>query len=81
MRAAQKNGKNNPALNDLAASLITPPIRYSQPQLQTHITYLYTLTNNSDQKIGRDAVERYDVLRKALDEKIAELNKLLGSDH
>ncbi|MEA3247615.1 MAG: hypothetical protein U9Q74_15790, partial [Gemmatimonadota bacterium] len=27
-------------LNDIAAKLITPPVRYSKPELQTHITYL-----------------------------------------
>ena len=67
-------------LNELAAHLITPPIRYSKPELQTHITYLYGMTNSTDQKIGRDAVERYEVLRKELDQRIAELNKILGGN-
>jgi photosystem II stability/assembly factor-like uncharacterized protein len=67
-------------LNDLAADLITPAIRYSKPELQTQITYLYSMLNSTDQKIGRDAVERYQVLRKALDERIAQLNKILGTD-
>jgi photosystem II stability/assembly factor-like uncharacterized protein len=66
-------------LKDLAASLTTPPIRYSKPGLQTHITYLYSLTSATDQKIGRDAIERYNVLRKELDARIAELNKILGA--
>ena len=86
VRAAQKtvaqaqasDAQLTPKLNELASHLITPPIRYSKPELQTHITYLYTLTNNSDQKIGQDAVERYAVLRKELDERVAELNNLLG---
>jgi hypothetical protein len=38
------------------------------------------LTNATDQKIGRDAIERYNVLRKALNERIAQLNKILGTD-
>ena len=54
-------------------------IRYSKPELQTQITYLYSLTNATDQKIGRDAIERYEVLRKALDERIAQLNRILGT--
>jgi hypothetical protein len=66
-------------LKDLAASLTTPPIRYSKPGLQTHITYLYTLTSATDQKIGRDAIERYNTLRKELDARIAELNTILGT--
>jgi hypothetical protein len=65
-------------LKDLAASLTTPPIRYSKPGLQTHITYLYSLTSAADQKIGKDAVERYHALRQELDARIAELNRILG---
>ena len=67
-------------LNELASHLITPPIRYSKPELQTHINYLYSLTNATDQKIGRDAVERYQGLRKELDEMIAALNQVLGPE-
>ncbi len=69
-----------PQLNELASHLITPPIRYSKPELQTHITYLYSLTNATDQKIGHDAVERYQELRKELDEMVAALNKVLGPE-
>jgi hypothetical protein len=65
------------SLKDLAASLITPAIRYSKPELQTHITYLYSETNATDQKVGRDAIERYNALRKELDQRIAQLDKLL----
>ncbi|MBV9407092.1 MAG: hypothetical protein JO211_17220, partial [Acidobacteriaceae bacterium] len=72
-------GKLN-RLNELASHLITPPIRYSKPELQTHITYLYNMTNMADQKIGRDAIERYGVLRKELDQQIAELNQILGPE-
>jgi photosystem II stability/assembly factor-like uncharacterized protein len=66
-------------LNDLAGRLLTPPIRYSQPGLQTHITYLYGMTNGADQKIGRDAIERYGALRKSLDEITAELNRVTAA--
>ena len=65
--------RGNPKLADLASHVITPAIRYSKPELQTHITYLYSLTNGTDQKIGRDAIERYEILRKELDARIAEL--------
>jgi photosystem II stability/assembly factor-like uncharacterized protein len=65
-------------LNEIASYLITPSIRYSKPELQTHITYLYGMTNETDQKIGHDAVERYAVLRKELDQRNAELKLLLG---
>ncbi len=59
----------------VAPHIITPAIRYSKPELQTHITYLYSVTNSTDQKIGRDVVERYQVLRKELDRYIAEMDK------
>jgi photosystem II stability/assembly factor-like uncharacterized protein len=62
----------------LASHLITPSIRYSKPELQTHITYLYQMTNSADQKIGRDAEERYQILRKELDQRRAELDQILG---
>jgi hypothetical protein len=68
----------SPQLTDLASHIITPTIRYSRPELQTHITYLYSLTTGTDQKIGRDASERYEILRKELDARMAELNKLVG---
>jgi hypothetical protein len=66
-------------LNELASHLITPSIRYSKPELQTHITYLYTLSSGADQKLGHDVTERYAVLRKELDGRVSELNSILGS--
>jgi photosystem II stability/assembly factor-like uncharacterized protein len=65
-------------LDELASHMITPAIRYSKPELQTHITYLYSVTNSTDQRIGRDTIERYAVLRKELDERVAQLNAILG---
>ena len=65
-------------VKEFASHLITPPVRYSKPELQTHITYLYQMTNLSDQKIGRDAVERYRELRKELDERKTEADRVLG---
>jgi photosystem II stability/assembly factor-like uncharacterized protein len=66
------------ALNAIADRLITPKIRYSQPALQTHVTYLYSETNQADQKVGRDAIERYRQLRQEVDAITADLNRLLG---
>ena len=65
-------------LNAVEARLVTPPIRYSKPELLTHITYLYSLTNQADQKLGRDVTERYDVLKKELDALKAETDRVLG---
>ncbi|MGQ0639215.1 MAG: WD40/YVTN/BNR-like repeat-containing protein [Gemmatimonadaceae bacterium] len=66
-------------LNALRAKLVTPPIRYSKPELQAHIQYLYSMTLNADQKPGRDAVERYKVLRTELDERVKEARAILGT--
>ena len=65
------------ALNAISAKLFTPSVRYSKPGLQAHITYLAGMTANIDQKVGRDAIERYEVLRKELEEIRAELDRVL----
>jgi len=74
-----RSAPKSPQLEALASHIITPTIRYSKPEIQTHIQYLYQLTNGADQRPGRDALERYEVLRKELDSRIAETNKLLGN--
>ena len=38
------------------------------------------MTNQADQRVGRDAKERYAVLRRELDGVVAQLNQLLGPD-
>jgi hypothetical protein len=68
-------------LRAVEARLVTPAVRYSTPGLQAHITYLYGMTNQADQRVGRDAKERYATLRRELDGVIAQLNQLLGPDH
>jgi hypothetical protein len=65
-------------LSEIAAKLLTEPVRYGKPGLQAHITYLAGMTANVDQKIGRDAIERYEVLRKELDAIRAEVDRVLG---
>ena len=65
-------------LNELASHLITPTVRYSKPELQTHITYLYSMTNTADQKIGKDAIERHAVLKTQLEARKKELDRILG---
>ena len=65
-------------LGSLERLLVTPPIRYSQPALQAQIQYLYTVTTSADQQVGRDAIDRYRVLRKELDTALAQLRAALG---
>jgi hypothetical protein len=81
LRAAQREMKDADTkrkLDDLATHMITPGIRYSKPEIQTHIQYLYSMTTQADQKPGRDALDRYQVLRKELDADQAKLIELIG---
>jgi photosystem II stability/assembly factor-like uncharacterized protein len=54
-------------IDALAGQLLTEPVRYGKPGLQAQVTYLASMTLAADQKIGKDAVERYAVLKKELD--------------
>jgi photosystem II stability/assembly factor-like uncharacterized protein len=64
----------------LATKLLDQPVRYGRPGLQTQIRYLAGMTTRVDQKVGRDALERYQVLRKELDAVKAEVNRVLGPE-
>ena len=75
----KSNGSIDPnRLNAIAAKLLTEPVRYGKPGLQAHITYLAGMTANVDQKIGRDAIARYEVLKRELEIVKAEVEQLLG---
>lgn len=82
--AAQERLKAHPdaalskALAPVADALITPPIRYSQPALQTHVAYLYSETNGTDQKVGGDAKARLVALRGQVDAVTSQLDAILG---
>ncbi len=82
VRQAQNTSGNDletaKRLTAIASKLMTEPVRYGKPGLQAHITYLAGMTANVDQKIGRDAIERYEVLKKELDAIRAEVDQLLG---
>lgn len=82
LRQAQNTSGNDletaKRLAAIASKLMTEPVRYGKPGLQAHITYLAGMTANVDQKIGRDAIERYEVLKKELDAIRAEVDQLLG---
>ena len=51
-------------------------VRYNSPGLTAHIQYLAGMTSSVDQKIGRDAIERYQVLKRELDALRAQAEKL-----
>ena len=67
------------ALAPVIETLITPKIRYSQPALQSHVGYIYSESNASDQKIGRDAIDRLADLRKQIDKVTSDLDRILGA--
>ena len=62
--AEQLRAAKNAALD---AEFFTPPVRYSRPGLQAHIAYLYGMSLQADQKISRDAKDRYAELKAQLD--------------
>ena len=71
-RTRLRSGGNSDALakvEAIATTLFGPDegVRYGRPGLQTQITYLAGMTTRVDQRIGRDAIERYRTLRKELD--------------
>lgn len=64
--------------NVLRNTLLTQPVRYGKPGLQAHIQYLAGMTTRVDQKVGRDALERAEVLRKELDDAKAAIDRAIG---
>jgi hypothetical protein len=86
VRDAQTKVRNAPGadgdmtnrLNAIAGKLLSEPVRYGKPGLQAHITYLAGMTANVDQKIGRDAIKRYELLRNEFDTIRAEIDQVLG---
>jgi hypothetical protein len=65
-------------LEAIAAKVESEPVRYGKPGIQQHISYLAGMTSGADQKVGKDAKDRYLVLKKELDAIKMELDKLLG---
>jgi photosystem II stability/assembly factor-like uncharacterized protein len=86
VREAQTKVRNAPGTDGdsanrliaIAGKLLSEPVRYGKPGLQAHITYLAGMTANVDQKIGRDAIKRYEVLRKEFESIRAEADQVLG---
>ena len=81
VEAAQETGDagTQRRIAPVADKLITASIRYSQPGLRDHITYLRGMTARVDMKLSRDAIERHEVLRRELDEITREVNDVLGA--
>ena len=73
-RAAGDSAAPSAALRQADEEFLTPAIRYSKPGLQAHITYLYGMTTGADQRVGKDARDRYADLRRRLDALTARVN-------
>jgi photosystem II stability/assembly factor-like uncharacterized protein len=80
VREAQNKSRNDARLNALAVKLLTEPVRYGKPGLQAHVSYLASMTANVDQKIGRDAIERYAILKKEFEALRADTDQVLGAN-
>jgi len=86
VRAGQETLHNAPkadavksrALEAIAARLLTEPVRYGKPGLQAHVGYVAGMTAGVDQKVWRDALERYEALRTEYEALRADADRILG---
>jgi hypothetical protein len=84
VRAARQSAANNAnlsaALTAIYERMVNTPegVRYNKPGLQSQISYLAGMTTGVDQKVGKDALDRYAVLKKELDGIVTELDRLIG---
>jgi hypothetical protein len=76
--ATGADARRRVAVDEIAGRLLDEEVRYGKPGLRTQITYLRGITMRADQKIGRDVIERYQVLRRQLDAIVAEVDRILG---
>lgn len=65
-------------VRSILSRVLDQPVRYGKPGVATHVRYLASMTSGQDQKVGRDAIARYQVLRKELDGLIAETDRAIG---
>ena len=77
-RTAAQGSEQATRLAALERQLVTDPVRYSTPMLRDQINYLLGLISGADQKVGRDAIQRYEELRKELDAHAATLRTVTG---
>jgi hypothetical protein len=73
------NTKYDHALQALYARVVDTPGIYTQPMLISQLNNIQRMTTQADQRIGRDAHERYADLIKEMQAIEAQLKKLAGS--
>jgi hypothetical protein len=71
------DGDTSDRVKAIAARIFTEPGPYGKPGLQEQINYLAGMTDGVDQKVGRDALERYKILRQQLNEIQAEFENVI----
>jgi chromosome segregation ATPase len=79
MSAAQ--GDKAAKLRAIYEQIVNTPegVRYNKPGLEEHVRYLAGMTANVDEKVGRDAIQRYQELKKEYDALRVQADALLGS--
>jgi hypothetical protein len=68
-------GARAKTLDHIRQRLENAPGPYPQEMLISQIEYLYGIVTSADSPPGRDALERVDVLRRELDERLAALGR------
>jgi hypothetical protein len=58
-----KNKRVASLLAEKLKQLETGPKRYDKPMLKDNAIYLFEMISHTPQKLGRDAFERYEILR------------------
>ena len=76
-RAGRQAKQDDEKWSTILQKLETAKGRYPQPMILDQIGYLYGMISRADQKPGRDAYERYQELREALNQCRHEINQLL----
>lgn len=59
---ASENEQKQGSLEEQLSLLKKGPKRYDKPMLYEHVEYLYEMVSSKQQKLGRDAFERYETL-------------------
>jgi hypothetical protein len=79
MQIAAEGGDIRGQLEEIQAALVTDRTisSYPQPMLADQLQYLYSMLQSADQKPGRDAYERLDVLKVELETHKSRLERLL----
>ena len=78
-RRAPPAGADPAALAALDRAVLAEAVRYGRPGLQTQVQYLYGAALGADQPVGRDVRERLAELRREVDARVREADRVLGA--